>query len=639
MKHRRVRRAAALLLALALFTGFGAATITSVDSITYNSNNDFFNGEVFAISVSSDQATDKIDIHLDQSELDQVTDGDVNQDLTIDFTHQNTELRYSTTPSSSLRRIETFVPYHEKGFESKDAAITGIKANCYDLNLNGEGSGVYNQYYDAGSFSYKWEIYCFQNDKNLGIPAYVDNPEEIFTTEVELQASGKTVQTATLSNGDAGQGRITDLGQHAKIAWNGNLDTGASKPDNSRILALYANRYSGSWRVINEDAYEDYKTYVGGGQAFDTLQDWAAGRHSGWKAVEWINNRAWSAAEVDASSDLAYASTSGSGFTSGEFIYDTEDLLVYPTFTVYVDAGENGYIEVSKPTGEPEIVSTSGSEIEELGTGEVSATVRNVGDGQGSFSARLTSYSDGFTFSDDQRTKTVYPGQTVSYSFDVSFQSTSSEQRQIDGSCTVQVKGVEESDSTSVQVTGIQASECTAGEQSISVNENGLYEIYECKQNEQGKFLVKTCSEGEKAVAVGDNKFECQEDPDPPCEDPPCDPDPPTWWEKLIDFITPDTGGGLLGQLHLGLSMIAGILVSIAGYRSGSYVDGERDIKGSFQPFKRRSIDRIKRGRFVAGAVGALVGFVAGTLIALAIPLFVQIIVIAGVGYLLYRFR
>jgi len=630
------RKTGILILALALFTGFTTATITSVDSITYNSNNDFFNGEVFAISVSSDQATDKIDIHLDESELDQVTDGDVNQYLTIDFTHQNTELRYSTTPSSNLRRVETFVPYHEQGFESKDAAITGIKASCYDLNLNGEGSGVYNQYYDAGSFSYKWEIYCFQNDRNLGIPAYVDNPDEIFTTNVELQASGKTVQTATLSNGDAGSGRTTDLGQHAKIMWNGNLATGASKPDNSRILALHGNRYSGSWRIINEDAYEDYKTYIQGGSAFDTLQDWAAGMHSGWKAAEWINDKAWTAAEVDTSSDLAYSTVEDSGFTSGAFTYDTEDLLVYPTFTVYVDAGEDGYIEVSKPTGEPTIVSSSGSEIEELGTGEVSATVRNVGDGQGSFSARLTSCSDGFTFSDDQRTKTVFPGNSVSYSFDVSFQSTSSDRQEISGSCTVQVKGVEESDSTSVSITGIQASECTAGEQSISVNENGLYEIYECKQNEQGKFLVKTCNEGEKAVAQGDNTFACEEDTGGGSGG---GGDGGDGFSFPWPFDGSDgSGPGLLGQLHLGLSMIAGILVSVAGYRSGRYVDGERDIKGSFQPFKRRSVDRVKRGRFVAGAIGALVGFIVGTLVALAIPLFVQVIVIAGVGYLLYRF-
>lgn len=623
-------RRAALFLALALFTGFSSATITSVDSITYNSNNDFFSGEVYAISVSSDQATDKIDIHLDQSELEQATDGEVNQDLTIDFTHQNTELRYSTTQSSNLRNIQTVLPYHERGFDSKQDAVDAIKANCFDLNLNGEGSGVYNQYYDAGSFSYKYEIYCFQADQYLGTPAYLDNPEEIFTTNVQLQASGKTAQTATLSNGDAGQGRVTDLGQHAKIMWNGNLDTGASKPDNSRVYALHANRYSGSWRIINQQAYDDYQTYVGGGQAFETLQDWSAGENTGWQAADWLNNRAWDAAAVDESSELAYTTVADSSWNSGAFTYDTEDLLVYPTFTVYVDAGENGYIEVSKPTGEPSIVSTSSEDIEELGTGTVSATVENTGNAEGSFSARITSCSDGFTFSDTQKTETVSPGSTVSYSFDVSFQSTDRDRQEISGSCTVEVQdtGSSVSDSTSVSVTGIQASECEAGAQSVSVNEDGLYEIYECQENEQGKELVKTCAEGEKAYAQGDDTFACEENKEDTGGE---------GGDGQTGGEVPGWLGSLLEQVHLGLSVLAGLLLGVVGYKAGRWVDGENQVRGSFDPFKSRSIDRVDRGRFLIGIIGAIVGLVFGVLVALQIPLGVQIIVVLGVGFLLWK--
>ena len=623
-----------------LLAGASSATVTSADSITYNSNNEFFNGELFAIQVAADQSTDKIDIFLPASELDSQTEGDVTQDLQIDFTDQSTELRYSTSDSSNLRVVRTYTPYHETGYSSESAARDAAESTCAEM-VEYQGLGTYVVDYDLSSFS--WEFYCFTESTYLGQPAYIDNPEEIFTTEVRLQASGKQVLTKTLSNGDTGSGVITDLGRHAKIRWNGNLDTGASEPNVGRVYGLQANRYSGSWRIINQEAYNDYEQAIEN-DALTELEEWAAGDQSKWEAVKYFNDRAWQAAEVDTSSDLAYT-----GVEDSSFIYDTRDLLNYGLFTVYVDAGENGYIEVSKPTGEPTIVSSSGGEVAEIGGGTVDVDVRNTGEGEGSFSARLTSCSTGFTFSDAQRTKQgVQPGETVSYSLDVSFESTSGDSRQISGSCTVQVKdtGSGSSASTSVDVTGIQESECSpAGKEKYDVNEQGVYEIYVCPSDLQGWEYDRSCSQGEAVDYYSDNgvrKARCVDDPNPDQEvcgngidddgdgkvDENC---PDSWWEKLFDFLTPDTGEGVLGQLHLGLSLIAGILASVVGYKGSRWVDGEYQVRGSFSPFKGRSLDRVSRGRFIVGAVGAVLGLVVGLLVALQIPLFVQMVVIAGI--------
>jgi len=635
-----LRQAAILLLSLVLFTGVSSATVTSVDSITYNSNNGFFDGTVFAISVASDQSTDKIDIHLGQDELSEATDGQVQQDLQIDFTDQSTSLQYSTTPSSELVNIYTFTPYNEQGFSSAEDAIAAIKSNCFDLNGNGEGSGVYN--YETFSTSY--EIYCYTQNKYLGTPAFLDNPDEIFSTKAELKASGKVQQSATLSNGDTGSGVITDLGSHAKIRWNGNLETGASKPDNSRVYALHGNRYSGSWRIIGETAYDDYSIYLEGGQAFQALQDWADGYNTGWQIVERLNNRAWDAAEVDTTSDLAYTTATDSSFSSGQFSYDTEDLLVYPMFTVYVDAGENGYIEVSKPTGEPDIVSTSSTTIPENGTGTISATVENVGEAQGSFSGRLIGCSTGFVFSDTQTTKTVYPGQSISFDFDVSFQSTSRQQGEITGSCEIEVQdtGSAVSDSTSISVTGEQVSECTAGHEKRFLNSDGLWEIKVCKDNEQGWKERKTCAEGKKAVAQGDNTFACEKD-NPGGDEEVCgngvDDDGDGQVDENCGDPFPPWISSLLEQLHLGFSILAGLLLGVAGYKGGRWVDGENQVQGSFEPFKQRSLDRVKRGRFLVGVIGAVTGLAIGSILALQVPLGIQVIVILGSGVLLYFLR
>jgi len=614
--------------------------VTSADSITYNSNNEFFDGTVFAISVAADQSTDKIDIFLGKEKLSEKTDGEVQQDLQIDFTEQSTSLQYSTSPSSELVNVYTFTPYNQEGFSSADDAIAAIKSNCFDLNGNGEGSGVYN--YETSSTSY--EIYCYTQDKYLGTPAFLDNPEEIFSTKAELKASGKVKQTATLSNGDTGSGVITNLGSHAKIRWNGGLDTGASTPDNSRVYALHGNRYSGSWRIIGETAYDDYSTYLEGGQAFQALQDWADGANSGWQIVERLNNRAWDAAEVDTTSDLAYTTVTDSSYSSGQFSYDTEDLLVYPMFTVYVDSGENGYIETSKPTGEPDIVSTSSTTIPESGTGTISATVENAGEAQGSFSGRLTGCDDGFVFSDTQTTKTVYPGQSISFDFDVSFQSTSREQGEITGSCEVEVQdtGSAVSDSTSISVTGEQISECTAGHEKRFLNTNDRWEIHVCKDNEQGWEKRKTCAEGKKAVAQSGNTFACEDKPDDGDDEEICGNSVDDDGDGKVDENCggppiPPWISNFIEQLHLGFSVLAGLLLGVAGYSGTRWIDGEYQVNGSFEPFKSRSLDRVDRGRFVVGLAGAVTGLVLGTLLALQVPLGIQVIVVLGAGVLIWK--
>lgn len=644
-----MRKEVAVILSILFLAGMTTATVTSVDSITYSSNNEFFQGEVFAIQVASDQSTDKIDIFLGSSELDEKTDGEVTQDLTIDFKDQSTELRYPTATSDDLREIRTFTPYHETGYATSEKATDAMESTCAELvEYKGLGTGVID--YDLGSLS--WEFYCFTESTYLGQPAYIDNPEEIFSTTVELQASGKEKLSKTLSNGDAGSGVTTDLGDHAKISWNGNLDTGASEPNVGRVYALHANRYSGSWRIISQEGYNDYENEIEN-NAKDEILSWAEGEQTKWQAVDYVNDVAWDAAEVDTSSDLAYTTVGDSSLNSGAFTYDTEDLLAYPMFTVYVEAGENGYIEVSKPTGEPTIISSSGGEVAEIGGGTVDVTVRNTGEGEGSFSARITSCSNGFTFTDTQRTKQgIRPGESVSYSLHVSFDSTSGDSREISGSCTVEVEdtGSGSSASTSISLTGIQESQCSpAGKEKYDRNEQGVYEIYICQDNLQGWEYDRSCSKGENVDYYNDNgvrKARCVDDPDPDQEvcgndidddgdgkvDENC-----SWWDQLIDFLTPDTGDGILGQLHLAFSLIAGILTGIVGYKGSRWIDGEQKIQGSFKPFNGRSVSRVKKGSVAAGVLGGIIGFVAGTFLALQIPLLVQILVIAGVGYVMWK--
>nr|C0HM55.1 RecName: Full=Fusexin 1; Short=Fsx1; Flags: Precursor [uncultured archaeon] len=630
-------RRAALILAFVLFIGLSSATVTSADSITYNSGtSEFFDGDVFAIEVTADQSTDEIDIYLGASELSEKTDGEVNQDLSIEFTHQDSKLKYSTSTSDELRDIVTLTTYYEDGFDTEQDAIDAIKSDCYDLNQNGNGSGRYSRYYSVTSPVYDYEIYCFQKNEKLATPAYIDNPDEIFTAKAELQAGDKTIQSATLSNGDAGDGTVTDLGD-SKISWNGNLDLGASEPENSRVIALYSNDFENGWRIGNKQSYEDYKTFIGGGDAYDLLIDWQDGTYTASEVEdELVNTDANQAVEEASSSttDLVNAKVKDSSLDTGSFVYDTPELLSYPSFTVYVDAGENGYIEVTKPTGDPDIISTSSTEIKEGDEGTVTATVENVGDGEGEFSGRLSSCGEGFSIVDDQNTKNVGAGESVTYSFDVAFSSVSSESKEISGSCTFEVNGVESSDSTSVSVTGIQQSECNPGDQRREKNENDRWEIYTCQDNGLTYEYDVTCAEDEKAVAQGDNQFSCEKQDDDSGGGDNTGSD-----SGLFSNLFGGSGSGdLLTQVHTALSILAGLVAGFFGYRGARWIHGETDIKGGFK-LESRNVSRVKRGSPVAGIVGAVLGFVVGYGVASVFHPVVQIIVVLGIAVGLYYFR
>jgi hypothetical protein len=75
----------------------------------------------------------------------------------------------------------------------------------------------------------------------------------------------------------------------------------------------------------------------------------------------------------------------------------------------------------------------------------------------------------------------------------------------------------------------------------------------------------------------------------------------------------------------------------VVGYRGSRWVDGEYQVNGSFEPFKSRSLDRVDRGRFIIGSVGAVLGLVLGTLLALQVPLGIQVVVVLGAGVLIWK--
>jgi hypothetical protein len=348
---------------------------------------------------------------------------------------------------------------------------------------------------------------------------------------------------------------------------------------------------------------------------------------------------------------------SGESLSEGKITVSSEDNLgVYPRGQVIFKADKVGYFI---PDATPEIHGVSPPEvIEEGSTRQVEVTVKNVGSGESDFSASLLDCSEGFTDGGDVVDFDLSPGDQNTKSLDVSFNSGSYSRSTIQGSCTVQV--LNNRDATEVLTQGVslegkQSTECdpdTYSKEHVDVDADGNKEtkIFYCNPEGLVKEEVKVCDDDEEADKQQDGSYVCTTDPDPQEEicgnridddgDGKIDEDCPTGLlDKILDFITPDSSDGILGQIHYGLSLLAGLIVGFLGYNGVRWVDGEYQVKGGFKPFASRSLSRVDRGRLLLGAIGGLAGFAAGTLVALQIPLLVQIIVIVGAAVIQFYLR
>ncbi len=510
----------------------GTAAVTSVDRVDFQSNSAFFDGETFVISYLSDFSTDQIDVFLDQDDLSDAADGEVDQDLSISVESQNTFAEYSISDSVE-QDLVNLEPIKSDRFSSSDEADDWAVQNCYDIGQNGN-----IQYVVQSTLTFtgtKYEVYCARYNGEWGPIGNIQTPRELFETSWRVETDGESAQTATLSNADIGEGRTTRIGDHVIVEWNGNADLGRNPPNpgDEGAAALYI-RTANDWRIISESRYDNWDNYVR-----DTLptryDDWAKGSIDQDELRREIQSRAETASSEYSSSDLAMASTSGDA-SSGHLRLNMDGELAWPQFSVYVDACEDdgqdecdAYIRVNKPVGTPEIVSTDGDRFGEMESGTVSMTVENVGDGDGSFSARIRSCSSGFGFDDSQKTRSVSEGGTVDYQFDVSFQTDADSE--VTGQCTLEVANQEGFAVTdTVEVVGIPEETCQPGERFHRVDDRGRYTIYQCSEDGMDISVVEECSLDEIAQIV-DGKLQCVEEEVPP-------PDGEGLWDQLTSSVS-----------------------------------------------------------------------------------------------------
>lgn len=647
MMNRRL----VLPVLLVLLAGSAVGVVTSVDSVQYDSNSEFFEGEVINLQYVSDFSDEKINVHLSEDVLSSQTGQQVENDLQLEVTSQNSYLRYGTQDIGLYELFTVEAVTHVENTQSQ--AMDWGEENCW-----GPG-GIYGK--NVLTFSgLKFKIWCVTPNEKLSSVASLTNPDTIYKTDWQLNAGGKESQSVTISNQN--QKSTVQLGDHAVITGIAGLTTGASKPSISNVYAAHSNDLDGNWRIISQQRYNNWYNYITNSYS-SNIDQWASGEISKSQVESFANDRADNALHPASQTEIYGAEVEDSSFESGTFRYDTSEELLFPQFNVYIDAGEDGYVTVRKPVGEARITDSSGAEFGELDSGRVSVTFRNVADVSGSFSGGVRSCSDSLQFDGIEKdVDSLDSGSTHTFEFLVSG-SSGLDQEQVEGSCELQVSNsMGDSKSTSVDVTINSETECGTAGNEILREQDGNDVIMVCTDgfNLERQDGDAVCGEGEEARLVstenGLNDWECRDTDNPPtgdeeicgnnidddgdgevdenCGDPPNCVLFSIGQNSLLipefEAVNPFCGeDSFLNQVttvfHWFFAVMIGSTVGYIFYYTARWIDGERSIRGSFK-LSSRNVSRVKKGSAAIGAIAGLIGLLIGITVGLSIPLWMEVL-------------
>lgn len=528
-----------------LLVGSAAATITSVDRLDFDSNAGFFQGETFVFEITSNRDTDKIDLTLDNNLREAVSDGEVQNSVTVEATQQRSELKYGFRDTGDVP-VTQFEP---NKFQTDISALdnpevmnqkirnNGVQSRCFDITRDGAVQRGEDYFIKSGfdGFNAVAFTYCVKPGMKYGEVGEIESdPAKIYKTQFTVTDASGT-HTKTLTNGEGGAGNTARFGSNTLLDFTGSYSasSSAASPTDEKILHSNQNSYinpltgetvvtqEGGFTVIDDDRYSTYKNDIP--RMTSKLESWRGGLFDGdsESVVENVNDLAAEAAAPHTSSEFTSAEFEGDSFGDGAAVLNVPN-LIYPTFTGYAKACRytgnqecDAAVQIRKTIGQAEITNIEGTSITELETGYIDLSFKNIGGSEGSFSTRVRSCDTGFSSTGGSREVNLDSGESTNMELPVSFSSTSSENKEITGSCEVEVtNGLGDSITESVQITGQQVNECTPGERFRKVVD-GRYGVYECGDDGLEYNKVLQCTENEVAQKV-DGEYQCLGEEDPP---------------------------------------------------------------------------------------------------------------------------
>jgi len=530
----------AILAGAVAFAPQSPLSAVTGQTIEYDSNSEFFDGEVLSIIYNGRTSADDIQATFTDSEIASATGQQVEQDVDISVDDINSQAEYDIqdTGEPPLQEVTVVSDAFSESQYADAAQKAKFDAKNNGLDLNGDGTvtvqmpGEDLNYYEAAVVTQPRafradlavDLYYTENS-DIGSVSDLSSPDIETSAEWTVDVEGEGSQSATVSNSDIGDGQNTRLGDHVIVQWLGNLDTGETAPEVSDEKVLYDD--DNRWRLIQADRYADYTEFLRGEAQRDLKQvaDYeersltdVEGQLTYGEANEDFNEEVRKAADVYTSSKLASGEFQGD-FSNGKLIYDAGRDFAFPSFQVLIEGGD--YFTVEKTVAEPEIVSVSKTSVSETGGGTITVTARNDGNAEGSINARIISEDSEFTPTSLSQSRTIDAGERTDFIFNTGFDSSSNEKR-VTGDFRIELTNAEGATvERTVQVEGVQRNECQPGVQIVDTRQKDADSqledvVLQCGSQGQTKSEVLVCGDdpGESHNAVRKNgEYVCEQQP------------------------------------------------------------------------------------------------------------------------------
>jgi hypothetical protein len=505
-----------IILGIFLFVIMSASVVQgavlSIDQATIRSNYFGFDEAWIVSMVSDDYTTDYITAYLSPQAIEDASGEEAKQGLNIQVSTKPNYCTYSfKTNTFNYQDVYTVEPIEIKKWmwtqsdldelkslvksQCTDFSRDGYKIQITDLNSDGSLWTAGDYVYGSSAWLFQAKVYCVKLNEKVGTVAQPIDKTIIAESDWTVQAEGKTAETKTISNSDAGEGRSTKIGNNVWIQWQGNLGTGEDCPDVSNLIGIHDNAFAQGWKLGSRDDYNTYSSYLTNGIK-QQIREYAESSYPEDYATV-FKNRANAIARdvVDEESGFTY-SVLDTSYYSGKVKIDLGRQIVFPLFRLIIDAD---YLEIEIPTGVPAIDSVTDVKFTKGLSGQVTAVIRNAGDGKGGFTTRIKDCTNGFSSSSSPIGSTLEAGATKTLQFNVIGSSTSTSQT-VTGVCTLEVKESVTGE-VATRIFGVemdQIQQCVPGTTACSVDDLGRDVIKRCNSAGTIYEIVDTCSSGEE---------------------------------------------------------------------------------------------------------------------------------------------
>lgn len=527
----------AILAGAVAFAPQSPLSVLGGQTIEYDSNSEFFDGEVLSIIYNGRTSADDIQATFTDSEIASATGQQVEQDVDISVDDINSQAEYDIqdTGEPPLQEVTVVSDAFSESQYADAAQKAKFDAKNNGLDLNGDGTvtvqmpGEDLNYYEAAVVTQPRafradlavDLYYTENS-DIGSVSDLSSPDIETSAEWTVDVENRPTASAQISNSDIGDGQTSRISDNVLIRWIGNLGSGSSAPSVDDELVL--NDDDNSYRIIEKSRYDSYRDFVRN-QAPQNLmrvaqfetdipQDGVEEPMTYNEANLDFNRKAREASDVYTESPLSQGS-----FNAGSLVYDAGEDFAYPAFQVLIEGGD--YFTVEKTVAEPEIVSVSKTSISETGGGTITVTARNDGNAEGSINARIISEDSSFTPTSLSQSRTIDAGERTDFIFNTGFDSSSNEKR-VTGDFRIELTNAEGATvERTVQVEGVQRNECQPGVQIVDTRQKDgdsqLEDVVlQCDTQGQTKSEVLVCGDdpGESHNAVRKNgEYVCEEQP------------------------------------------------------------------------------------------------------------------------------